>query len=123
MALVPILLVENDAVVARVLTVLLERWQYAVAVARDAGEALSEVQKKMPAAIVTDVSLPGLDGLQLVRALKADAATRPVPIIAIHCGVPEQEQSAFAAGCAGSVGKPLDTHRLFALLRVLAPAL
>lgn len=116
-----ILVVEKDSVVARVLAVLLQHWGYEVEVAKDAGEALSAVNRVLPAAIVTDVSLPGLDGLQLTRALKSDPATRAVPVIAIHVENAAAEEEAIAAGCAGCVGKPLDTHRLLALLRVLAP--
>jgi CheY-like chemotaxis protein len=118
---VRVLVVENDGAVARVLAVLLQHWGYEVEVAKDAGEALSAVSRSLPGAIVTDVSLPGLDGLQLTRALKSDPATRAVPVIAIDVEDAAGQQEALAAGCAGCVGKPLDTHRLLALLRVLAP--
>jgi CheY-like chemotaxis protein len=122
MASARILLVESDDVLARVLTVLLQHWRYDVELARDSGEALSALGKGMPAAIVTDVALRGLDGLQLTRALKLDPLTRAVPVIAIQAEDAAQEQEAIAAGCAGCVGKPLDTHRLLALLSVVAPS-
>jgi two-component system cell cycle response regulator DivK len=116
-----ILVVESDGVLARVLTVLLQHWRFDVELARDSGEALSALGKALPAAIVTDVALSGLDGLQLTRALKLDPVTRAVPVIAIHAENAAQEQEAIAAGCAGCIGKPLDTHRLLALLRIVAP--
>lgn len=121
MAGVPILFVENDAVMARVFTVLLERWGYEVELARNAGEALSALGQRRPAAILTDVELPGLDGLQLTRSIKANPTTRTIPIIAIHSGDRAAEEAVFAAGCTGAISRRVDTHRLLALLRVMAP--
>jgi CheY-like chemotaxis protein len=119
-----LLMVKNDAVVARVVTVLLERWGYEVETVRGVAAALAAVGRKLPAVIVTDVGLLGLDddGLHVARALKADPATREVPIIAIQAGDDTVEQGALAAGCDAFVGRPLDTHRLLKLLRFLAPA-
>ncbi len=108
--------------IARVLSVLLKNWGYVVETAMDAGEARVSVSRGLPAAIITDVEPPALDGLQLTRFFKSDPATRGVPIIGIHAADGVTEQAALAAGCIGCVGKPLDTHRLLALLRVLAPA-
>jgi CheY-like chemotaxis protein len=122
MARARILFVENDAVAARVVAVLLETWGYAVETARDACEARAALSRGLPAAVVTDVEPPALDGLQLTRFLKSDPATRAVPIIGIHAVDKAAEQAALAAGCIGCVGKPLNTNRLLALLRVLAPA-
>jgi CheY-like chemotaxis protein len=108
--------------IARVLSVLLKNWGYVVETAMDAGEARVAVSRGLPKAIITDVEPPELDGLQLTRVFKSDPATRGVPIIGIHAADGAAEQAALAAGCIGCVGKPLDTHRLLALLRVLAPA-
>jgi CheY-like chemotaxis protein len=122
MARARILFVENAAVAARDVSVLLETWGYEVETARNASEARRALSKGLPAAIVTDVEPPALDGLQLTRFLKSNPATRAVPIIGIHAVDHAAEQAALAAGCIGCVGKPLAPHRLLALLRVLAPA-
>jgi len=122
MARARILLVQNDPVAARVVAVLFETWGYEVETARNASEARAALSKGLPAAIVTDVEPPALDGLQLTRFLKSDPATRAVPIIGIHAVDRAAEKAALEAGCIGCVGKPLDAHRLLALLRVLVPA-
>jgi len=114
-----ILIVEGDLVVAQQLDTLLWRWGYQARMARDAGQALAAVSESRPAAIVVEVDLDGLDGLQLTRALKSEAATREIPVIALSAA--DRGQEAVAAGCAGFVRRPLDSYRLLALLRILAP--
>jgi len=114
-----VLIVEDDAVQARLLKLLVEAWGYEVQTAGNAGEALTAVHEALPDAVVTDVEMPGLDGLQLTRVLKADPATRAVPVIVTSTRPVERE--AIAAGSAGFVSKPISPDRLLALLRVLAP--
>jgi two-component system cell cycle response regulator DivK len=116
-----VLLVEQDEVLTQFVANLVKRWGYGVRAVRDAGEALAAVQEEHPALILTDVNLPGLDGLQLTRALKLDPLHKSIPVIALHVNGVHTESDAIAAGCAGCVGKPIETQRLLALLRVLAP--
>ena len=58
-----------------------------------------------------DVQLPGRDGLELTRDLKAEPATAEIPIVALtaHAMRGDDEQ-ALAAGCAGYISKPIDTR-------------
>jgi CheY-like chemotaxis protein len=116
-----ILIAESDVVLARILALLFGHWGYETETVPDGVDALVSVGRSPPAAVVTDLDLPDLDGLQFAEALKANLATRAIPIIAINAGDEPKMRAALAAGCAGCLGKPLDTNRLLALLRAVAP--
>jgi CheY-like chemotaxis protein len=60
-----------------------------------------------------DVQLPGVDGLELTRRLKADPATRSIKIIAVTAyAMKGDQEKAIAAGCDDYVTKPVDTRAL-----------
>ena len=60
-----------------------------------------------------DLQLPGLDGFTLIRQLKAEPATKEIPVLAMSAyAQPEDQERALAAGCNEYVTKPLDTHGL-----------
>jgi two-component system cell cycle response regulator len=64
-----------------------------------------------------DVQLPGMDGLELTRRLKADPATRPIRVIALTAyAMKGDDEKAFAAGCDGYITKPIDIERLAAVV-------
>jgi CheY-like chemotaxis protein len=116
-----ILIAESDVVLARFLAVFFSHWGYETETVADGVDALVSVGRSPPAAVVTDLDLPDLDGLQFAAALKANLATRAIPIIAINAGDESELRAALAAGCAACLGKPLDTSQLLALLRAVAP--
>jgi len=59
-----------------------------------------------------DIALPGIDGLELTRMLKASATTRHIRIIALTAFAMKQDhEKALAAGCDGFITKPIDTRR------------
>jgi CheY-like chemotaxis protein len=63
--------------------------------------------------VLTDVGLPGMDGLALTRILKANELTRRVPVIAVTAfAMKGDDQRAIKAGCDGYITKPIDTRRL-----------
>jgi two-component system cell cycle response regulator DivK len=114
-----VLIVESDTAVARALTVLLQHWGYQVETAADPIEALSATSRRLPAAIVGDVGLPGREGVLVARVLKADPATLAVPVIGIRAEDDSVVQAARTAGCVDCLREPLDTHQLLALLRLV----
>jgi CheY-like chemotaxis protein len=60
-----------------------------------------------------DLQLPGLDGLELTRRLKADPSTRDIAIVAVTAyAMKGDEERARAAGCDGYIAKPIDTRTL-----------
>jgi len=89
--------------------------------AANGAEALERAFERPPDLVVMDLSLPGVDGWQATRALKADARTKNIPVIAVTghalAGAPEQ---AAEAGCDGFLTKPcLPEDLLQEILRML----
>ena len=71
-------------------------------------EALDLARARLPSIIVSDIMLPGLSGLDLARALKADPATRAIPIVAVTTlAIAADIDAIKAAGCDALVAKPI----------------
>ena len=78
-----ILIVEDDEPIRFALRELLEAEGYEVVVAADGREALAALSRITPALVVTDLNMPHVDGVALCRRLRADPATRKVPIVVL----------------------------------------
>jgi CheY-like chemotaxis protein len=116
----PILVIEDNVVNARLLTFLLNQEGYETRAVGDAQEALAALEEFEPKLIMMDLQLPGMDGLALTRALKADAKWRRVVIVALTAyAMKGDEERARQAGCDGYVSKPIDTRTLPALVAEL----
>lgn len=85
-----------------------------ITLAEDAEQGLAVAREQRPDLILMDVGLPGMDGWEATRQLKADPATRMIPVIALtaHALVGDLEK-ATAAGCNDYETKPIDFNRLF----------
>jgi CheY-like chemotaxis protein len=80
---------------------------FAVAEAEDGEEAVAKARGLLPDVILMDLSLPGIDGWEATRLLKADPRTRHIRIIALTAhALSSYAESARAAGCDGVVTKP-----------------
>ena len=86
---------------------------YDIAVAKDGGEAIDRVNSDPPDLILMDLNMPGIDGWEATRRLKADAKTKAIPVIALtaHAMAGDREK-ALAAGCEDFDTKPIDFDRL-----------
>lgn len=108
-----ILIVDDNPVNMKLTRVLLTGEGYDVRTASDAGEALTILQDVHPGLILMDIQLPGIDGLELTRRLKADPATRDIPIVGLTAyAMKGDEERILAAGCDGYIPKPIDTRTL-----------
>jgi CheY-like chemotaxis protein len=108
----PILIVDDNPVNLKLVRVLLSSQGYEVRSAGDAEEALTVLREFTPRLILMDVQLPGMDGLELTRRLKADPALRGVVILALTAyAMKGDEEKVLAAGCDGYVAKPIDTRK------------
>ncbi|MFZ5478371.1 MAG: response regulator [Myxococcota bacterium] len=117
-----ILVVDDNAANRKLLRVLLAGEGYDVRLARDAEEALATLADARPALVLMDLGLPGMDGLELTRRIKADPATRALPVVAVTARVMQgDEERARLAGCDAYVPKPVDTRALRALVRSFVP--
>ena len=104
-----ILVVDDNAVNRRLLQVLLRFRGYEVCEAASAPEAFAMLKEKPPHVILMDLRLPGMDGLTATRRLKADPATREIPVVAVTSyAMKGDEETARAAGCCAYVTKPID---------------
>ena len=109
----PILVVDDNPANAALITFLLSANGYEVRRAADADEAVAILEGFRPLLIMMDLQLPGMDGLELTRRLKADDRTRAIVIVALTAyAMKGDEQRARAAGCDGYITKPIDTRTL-----------
>ena len=114
----PILIVDDNAVNLKLVRVLLAKEGYETRTASDANEALLVLQTFTPRLILMDLQLPGMDGLQLTRQLKADPRTKDIVIVALTAyAMKGDEEKSKAAGCDGYITKPIDTRTMPATLR------
>jgi CheY-like chemotaxis protein len=108
-----ILVVEDNDTNLRLFVFLLSAKGYQVRGATDARQALELLRNFRPRLILMDLQLPGTDGYELTRRLKADPDTRDILIIALTAyAMRGDEEKALAAGCDGYITKPIDTRAL-----------
>ena len=109
----PILIVDDNLTNLKLARVLLAGEGYVVRTAADAEEAMAVLQEFRPRLILMDIQLPGMDGLELTRRIKADPAMAVTTILALTAYAMKGDQDrALAAGCDGYVTKPIDTRAL-----------
>ena len=108
-----ILLVEDNEMNRDMLSRRLQRRGYCVVTAEDGEKGLLVARSESPDLILMDISLPAMDGWEVTRHLKANQATRDIPIIALtaHAMVSDREK-AIEAGCDDYDTKPVDFGRL-----------
>ena len=115
-----ILVVEDQPIEMKLAVHVLSAAGHEIARAEAAEKAITEIRESHPDVILLDLSLPGMDGLALARALKADPATRDIPIVAVT-SYPEKfpKRQAMEAGCDVYLRKPVSTRTLPAVLSKL----
>ena len=114
----PILIVDDNVTNLKLLRVLLGKEGYSIRTADSAEDALAMLQSFRPRLILMDIQLPGMDGLELTRRLKADPEMRDIIILAVTSyAMKTDQEKALAAGCDGYVTKPIDTRALPVLVR------
>lgn len=108
-----ILLVEDNEMNRDMLSRRLLRRGYEVVVAVDGQQGVDLAGSTQPQVILMDMSLPVIDGWEATRRIKADPATKAIPVIALtaHAMAGDREQ-ALAAGCDDYDTKPIDLTRL-----------
>jgi CheY-like chemotaxis protein len=113
----PILIVDDSAMNLKLVRMLLESDEYLVRTAGRAEEALAALEEFRPRLILMDIQLPGMNGLELTRRLKADPRLKDVVILALTSyAMKGDDEKALAAGCDGYVTKPIDTASLLELI-------
>jgi DNA-binding NtrC family response regulator len=117
-----ILLADDDPDSLEGLRALLEAWGYEVEIARDGRAALERIPVVRPSAVITDVIMPRMTGLELLEAIRRDQSAVPVIVMTAH-GTVEARRHAAAMGAVAYLPKPIDTtHLKSVLVRALAGA-
>lgn len=112
-----VLLVEDNEMNRDMLLRRLERRGYKVLTAVDGEEAIRMTREHSPNLVLMDMSLPVLDGWEATRRLKADPATRAIPIIALTAhALPAERDRALEAGCIAFETKPIDFPKLLTVM-------
>ena len=115
-----ILLVEDDEMNRDMLARRLERRGYQVVIAVDGGQGLMLARSEAPDLILMDMSLPGLDGWEATRQLKAVPTTHAIPILALTAhAMASDRQKAVEAGCDDYDTKPIEFPRLLGKIQAL----
>jgi CheY-like chemotaxis protein len=97
----------------KLIRILLTSEGYKVRTAADAKEAAEVLAEIHPSLILMDIQLPGIDGLELTRRLKAEPTTRDITIVGLTAyAMKGDEERMLAAGCDGYIAKPIDTRTL-----------
>ncbi len=111
-----ILLVDDERQITRVLRTSLESHGYSVAIAQDGKEALRAFDQFCPDLVITDLSMPNMDGVELTRSIR-ERSQAPIIVLSVR----EQDQTKVAALDAGAddyMTKPFSTPELLARVRV-----
>ena len=106
-----ILVVDDDEDILRLLSIRLRARGFRVSTAASAEEALARIAVDPPRALVSDVRLPGRDGLALFEELRSTAATLPVILLTAHGTIPDAVD-ATSRGVFGYLTKPFDSQLL-----------
>jgi len=116
-----VLVIEDNPANMRLVVVMLEQAGHEPMQAMDAEEGLRQARETHPDLVLMDIQLPGMDGLQATRLLKAEDATRNIKVLALTAfAMAGDREKIRAAGCDGYIAKPIRYKEFF---RVLAEVL
>jgi serine/threonine-protein kinase len=115
-----ILVVEDNEMNMDMLSRRLERRGYSVIPAVDGETGVALALSEQPDLVLMDLGLPGIDGFEATRQLRAAAATRKTPVVAITAhATPEDRTRAIAVGCDEYEAKPIELPRLLEKIEAL----
>ena len=115
--MISVLAIDDHVANLKLLEAILSRHGYAVRTAINAAEALRLIAAEKPRAILMDIALPGMDGYELTRKLKADPQTSDIVVVAVTAyAMKGDREKALAAGCDEYISKPIDAQGLRAIL-------
>jgi CheY-like chemotaxis protein len=100
----------------------LTRAGFTVIIATDGAQGVTMAASEQPDLILMDLTLPNIDGEEATRRIKADPATRSIPVIALTANaMPGDREKALAAGCDDFDTNSVELPRLLGKIRALAP--
>ena len=115
-----VLVADDDEDILELVSFRLERAGYEVVTARDGAAALAVAQERRPDLAVLDVMMPGLNGYEVTQRLRADDATRDIPVILLTARVQEADVNrGFEAGADDYLRKPFSPQELRARVQAI----
>lgn len=102
-----ILVADDEADIRQIMKGIIAKEGYEVILAEDGTKALAVAQTEKPDLIVLDFLMPGLNGIEVCKALKKEAATKDIPVI-IVTAYPNQKEQALSAGAVDFMSKEAD---------------
>ena len=118
-----VLVVEDNKDLRRLYSFVLSLSGLEVREAEDGREALKLVKEEKPDAILTDIQMPNMDGIELIKCIKTDTTLADLPIIAISAwSDPTVQSVARLTGATKVLEKPIDPGELFDEIWQLLPA-
>lgn len=110
-----ILVADDDDDIRALVILRLQRFGFEVVAAADGEQALALARDRSPDLAILDVTMPGLTGLEVTRALRADEATKGIPVLLLTARVQDADLAAgLEAGASGYVRKPFQPAELLA---------
>ena len=108
-----VMVVEDNEKNRKLMRVVLKAKGYNIIEAATGEEALNLLKNQKPDIILMDIQLPGIDGLTLIKQIKASVITKDIPIIAVTAyAMKRDEQKILDTGCNAYVSKPINTQEL-----------
>lgn len=112
-----LLIIDDDPLLRRILTLVLEQEGYVVETSAEGLDALARIESAPPALILVDISMPGLDGLELLRRLGNLPVVPPAIVVSARV---DASRAARALGAVDFIAKPFDIEQLASVVaRVL----
>ena len=100
----------------------LSRAGFTVIIASNGNQGVAMAASEQPDLILMDLTLPDIDGEEVTRRIRADPATKRIPVVALTANAMNSDRDkALAAGCDDFDTKPVDMPRLLAKIAVLKP--
>src|SRR5262245_14081879 len=110
-----ILIIEDNEKNRKLVSDVLQFKGYQTLESETAEEGIRLVREKKPALVLMDFHLPGMDGIEAFKVLRADAATRSIPVLAVTASaMTEDRQKIMAAGFDGLQTKPINVKEFLA---------
>lgn len=108
-----ILIVEDEPNIAESLTFILQRAGFEVDTAADGAEALTRLRRQSFAALILDIMLPGMNGFDILRAIRSDPDLAELPVIVLTAkGQAKDRQTAEAIGASAFITKPFSNAEI-----------
>jgi CheY-like chemotaxis protein len=115
-----IIVADDDRTTIMMVQSILRTWKINCVVAQNGKDAVEQTKKLKPDALLLDVSMPVMDGFQVLSALRADPATRATPIVMLTAAQSEAEiVRGFELGADDYITKPFRAHEMLARIKRL----